>query len=222
MASVPGRSVRATVQARHEYDRPSARRCQSSDREECQMDALSDVLRAVRLTGAVFFDISALGAVGRRNAAGQSIVGTDLPGRRSSDPVSRRDDAVPAGARSTVNAPVHLTAGDIIVFPHGDAHTMCKRARHAGRAESGALSPAGQRAAAVHAVHGRVARPNRRTSCADTWAATRRPFNPLLAALPRVIHRHRSRRRSDRRASCSLRSPRQGSRDPAARRCSAT
>ena len=47
------------------------------------MDALSDVLRAVRLTGAVFFDIHASDPWVAETPPGETIVGTIFPGRPS-------------------------------------------------------------------------------------------------------------------------------------------
>ena len=44
------------------------------------MDALSDVLRAVRLTGAVFFDVHASAPWVAETPPGESIVGTIFPG----------------------------------------------------------------------------------------------------------------------------------------------
>ena len=44
------------------------------------MDALSDVLRAVRLTGAVFFDVHASEPWVAETPVGGSIVGTIFPG----------------------------------------------------------------------------------------------------------------------------------------------
>src|SRR5690348_9433402 len=87
-------------------------------------DALSDVLRAVRLTGAVFFtvDVAPPWATPVPDAAtlaplimpsAQHLISYHLV-------TSGSWWAIPAGG-----APVRLEAGDVIVFPRGVPHVMC-------------------------------------------------------------------------------------------------
>src|SRR5262245_23740957 len=87
------------------------------------MDALSDVLRAVRLTGAVFFDIHAAEPWVAETPAGDAIVGAMFPGAEHlvSYHVITHGSCW-AGALG--EPPVQLSAGDVIVFPHGDPHVM--------------------------------------------------------------------------------------------------
>src|SRR5512135_2569145 len=87
------------------------------------MDALSDVLRAVRLRGAVFFDVHASEPWVAETPAGESIVGTVFPGAEhliSYHVVTR--GSCWGGVAGEESLP--LSAGDIIVFPHGDANGM--------------------------------------------------------------------------------------------------
>ena len=87
-------------------------------------DTLSEVLRAVRLTGAVFFSVDASApwvAETRRRRARSARTSCRASSTSSSttwSPPAR------AGAGSWERSPVRLEAGDVIVFPQGDAHVM--------------------------------------------------------------------------------------------------
>lgn len=149
------------------------------------MDALSDVLRAVRLTGAVFFDVQASGPWVAETPPSEAIVGGMFPG--SEHLVSYH--VVTSGACWACvpgEEPIHLTAGDIIVLPHGDTHVMSSspgmrrtpdmslfRAPVEGQLPV-RISMGEAQGEPVHLVCGFL-------------GCDARPFNPLLTALPRVI-----------------------------------
>src|SRR5262245_18580263 len=87
------------------------------------MDALSDVLRAVRLTGAIFFDVHASEPWVAQTPEGGAIVSGMFPG--AGHLVSYH--VITSGecwVEVEGEPPLHLTAGDVVVFPHGDAHAM--------------------------------------------------------------------------------------------------
>jgi AraC-like DNA-binding protein len=150
------------------------------------MDALSDVLRAVRLTGAVFFDVKATAPFVAEAPASEAIIDKVCPGAEH----LVHYHVVTAGSLwgGVAGEPdIHLTAGDIVVFPHGDAHVLSSApgmrgaldltrfdaAQHQPRPF--ALSMGGGEAATAHFVCGFL-------------GCDARPFNPLLSALPRVMH----------------------------------
>jgi AraC-like DNA-binding protein len=149
------------------------------------MDALSDVLRAIRLTGAVFFDVRASEPWVAESPPGGTIVGSIFPG---ADHLMSYHVVTQGNAWASVNgeAPIRLSAGDIIVFPHGDPHAMSSAPglheppdlslfrRPDDRHLPFALSMGEARDEAAHIVCGFL-------------GCDARPFNPLLAALPRVI-----------------------------------
>src|SRR5690606_5995827 len=85
-----------------------------------RMDALSDVLRAVRLTGAVFFDIEAAEPWVAATPAAASIIDSVLP---SAEHLMAYHVVIRGTAWATVEGrpPLELAAGDVVVFPHGDA-----------------------------------------------------------------------------------------------------
>lgn len=150
------------------------------------MDALSDVLRRVRLTGAVFFDVQAAEPWVAETPAGQSIVGKIFPDAEHLIPyhvVTR--GACWAGVIGEDAVP--LATGGIVMFPHGDAHVVS--------------SAPGMRSAPNLALYRRPSDGRLPFSISMGSAETHhtqlvcgylacdlRPFNPLLAALPRVIH----------------------------------
>jgi len=149
------------------------------------MDALSDVLQAVRLTGAVFFDVHATEPWVAETPAGSSIVARLFPDAEHLIPYH----VVIRGAcwASLLDEPpTHLAAGDVVVFPHGDAHVISSgpgmrdapnMAIYRQPTEEQlpfALSLGDGREVQTHLVCGYL-------------ACDASPFNPLLSALPRVI-----------------------------------
>ena len=149
------------------------------------MDALSDVLRAVRLTGAIFFDIHASEPWVAETPAGGSIVDAMFPGAEhliSYHVITHGTcwAAVPG------EEPMQLKAGDIIVLPHGDTHVLSSTPgmRRSPNMELYRFPSDGQLPVSIsmgdskgepaHFVCGFL-------------GCDVRPYNPLLSALPRVI-----------------------------------
>jgi AraC-like DNA-binding protein len=149
------------------------------------MDALSDVLRAVRLTGAIFFDIHASGPWVAETPSGQAIVDAMFPG---SEHLICYHVITQGSCWACIpgEPPTLLSAGDIIVLPHGDTHVLSStpglrrtpdmtlyRMPVDGKLPV-SISMGDPQGAAVHFVCGFL-------------GCDARPFNPLLTALPRVI-----------------------------------
>jgi AraC-like DNA-binding protein len=149
------------------------------------MDALSDVLRAVRLTGAIFFDIQASEPWVAETPSGQAIVDAMFPG---SEHLICYHVITQGSCWVCIpgEPPTLLAAGDIIVLPHGDTHVLSStpglrrtpdmtlyRMPVDGRLPV-SISMGDPQGAAVHFVCGFL-------------GCDARPFNPLLTALPRVI-----------------------------------
>jgi AraC-like DNA-binding protein len=146
---------------------------------------LSDLLRTVRLTGAVYFRV----AGGTPWAAEQPPQAAVLP---KVFPGADRLIAYHAVTEGRCfggivgDAPVALDAGEIIVFPHGDPHVMSSvpgmRAAPA-TPKKFATAAAGPLPYFVSYGDGAV---SARLVC-GFLAYSARPFNPLLESLPRVI-----------------------------------
>ncbi len=150
------------------------------------MDALSDVLRAVRLTGAIFFDVHASEPWVAETPPGQSIVGKIFPGADHLIPYH----VITGGtcwASLIGEAAVHLSSGDIVVFPHGDAHVVSSEPgmRSAPNMELYRRPSDGQLPFSI-SMGSSTTQPAQ--IVCGYLACDSRPFNPLLAALPRVIH----------------------------------
>jgi AraC-like DNA-binding protein len=151
------------------------------------MDALSDVLRAVRLSGAFFFDVHARAPWVAETPPGNSVVDAMFPG---SDHLISYHLLIEGSCWLELEGekPLLLNAGDIIVLPHGDTHVLCteigmrKSAQMSmyRRPESGGLMPTKIQVGTdtgtpAHFVCGFL-------------GCDSRPYNPLLTALPRMIH----------------------------------
>jgi AraC-like DNA-binding protein len=149
------------------------------------VDALSGVLDAVRLTGAIFFDIRASEPWVAETPPGEAIVGAMFPG--SEHMVSYH--VITHGqcwAAVPGEEPMLLAAGDVIVLPHGHTHVL---ASAPGLRRSPDMSlyrwPAdGQLPISISV--GESENEAARFVCGFLGCDTR-PYNPLLAALPRVI-----------------------------------
>ena len=149
-------------------------------------DALSDVLRAVRLTGGVFFTVDASAPWVAETPDG-SKVGPHL--LFSAEHVIDYHLVTRGSCWGGLvgEPPVRLDAGDIIVFPQGDAHTMASAPGMRGNPELGVRSLQGQSQlpVALTILGGGT---ERAELVCGFLGCDARPFNPLLAALPRVIH----------------------------------
>jgi AraC-like DNA-binding protein len=150
------------------------------------MDALSDVLRAVRLTGAIFFDVHASEPWVAETPPGASIVGSIFPGGEhliSYHVITQGTCWASVGAEP----PIRVSAGDIVVFPHGDPHAMSSAPGLRATADIALYRrPRDGQLPFTIAVGGSDV-DSARFVC-GFLACDARPFNPLLSALPRVIH----------------------------------
>src|SRR5262245_35772369 len=98
------------------------------------MDALSDVLRAVRLTGAIFFDLHVSAPWVAETPTGSSIVRSIFPSADHLIPYH----VVTRGAcwaRLVDGSAVRLEQGDVVMFPHGDAHVISSAPGMRGKAD---------------------------------------------------------------------------------------
>jgi len=167
------------------------------------MDALSDVLRAVRLSGAVFFDIHAAEPWVAETPLGRSVVHAMFPG---SEHMISYHVILEGSCWALVEGepPVQLSAGDVIVFPHGDTHvltstpgmrkkpnmSMYRRPTEGHLPFTISMGPMPHEAKAAAANRAGdpalESQPQARFVC-GFLGCDARPFNPLLHALPRVM-----------------------------------
>ena len=150
------------------------------------MDALSDVLRAVRLSGAIFFDVCASEPWVAETPAGRSIVGKMFPG---ADHLISYHVITQGGCWASVDGepPMHLSAGDVVVFPHGDAHAMSSAPGLRNPPNLALYKRPNDGQLPFTMTVGTTGQDSARFVC-GFLGCDARPFNPLLDALPRAIH----------------------------------
>lgn len=150
------------------------------------MDTLSDVLRAVRLTGAAFLELETCVPWVAEAPAPPELGRHFLPGAEH----VIEYHAVNSGrcwAGLWGEAQVELNEGDIIVFPHGDPHVLSNPPGLRGGPEFAALKAAGRAALPIPVTLGGQGGERAEVVC-GFLGCDARPFNPLISALPRVIH----------------------------------
>jgi AraC-like DNA-binding protein len=149
------------------------------------MDALSDVLRAVRLTGAVFFDIHACEPWVAQTPSGSSIVRRIFPQAEHLIPYH----AIIRGscwAGVLGQQPLHLTDGDFILFPAGHAHVLSSAPGMHSAPDRGLYRQPTQGQLPFSISLGTAPSAGAHIIC-GYLGCDARPYNPLLAALPNAI-----------------------------------
>jgi AraC-like DNA-binding protein len=160
-------------------------------------DVLSDLLRSVRLRGAVFYYVSCRDQWSAEGPYAPEIADAVMPG--CEHVMAYHMIAKGSGwAAVAGQAPVKLATGDIVMFPQGDRHVLSSApnvapqrldaewvystrkapkplpiAYHHGVVDPGAATPVD--GASTIAVCG-------------FFGCDLRPFNPLLASLPHMLH----------------------------------
>jgi AraC-like DNA-binding protein len=148
-------------------------------------DVLSDVLRAVRLTGAVYFSVDASAPFAAEALPARDVAPYVMPG-------AEHVMEYHLVSRGTVwggivgEEPQRLEEGDIIVFPQGDPHVMSSHPgiRGTQSLETYRRHPGTQLPFILHEEGG--GGPRTELVC-GFLSCDRRPFNPLLATLPRTL-----------------------------------
>jgi AraC-like DNA-binding protein len=160
-------------------------------------DALSDLLRSVRVRGAVFYYVSCRDKWAAEAPPAKEIAEAVLPG---CEHVMEYHMIAKGSGWAAIEgqSPVRLEVGDVVIFPQGDQHILSSApgvephrrnadwvfsirndpkpipiAYHHGVVEPGAPMPA--KDADMVAVCGFL-------------GCDLKPFNPLIAALPRILH----------------------------------
>lgn len=147
-------------------------------------DVLSDVLRAVRLTGAVYFDFELSSPWVAQAPPASEIAATVMPGAERV--IEYHLMARGSGwAELAGHQPIRLAAGDILLFPQGDPHTLSSAP---GMRATPDLKMFARPATLPLAYEFGGGGPDRARIVCCFLGCDERPFNPLLAALPDVIH----------------------------------
>lgn len=158
-------------------------------------DTLSDVLRSVRLRGALYFHVSATRDWAAEAPAAREIAAAVMPGAEH----VMEFHVVLAGAcwaAAVDGEPVHLAAGDLVIFPHGDPHVVSSAPgmRAPANAQGYFERQREPRPFTLHLDASEVRPGTAPAGTGDTvlvcgfLGCDLRPFNPLIAALPRLLH----------------------------------
>jgi AraC-like DNA-binding protein len=148
-------------------------------------DPLTDVLASVRLTGAVFFAIEGTSPWVAEAPPASAISGRVMP---EVDHVLEFHAVTRGHCLGGIlgQEPMRLEAGDVICFPHGDPHVMSSA--------PGLRAPPNDLSVYERTAVGRLpfpvklgAGPAEVHVVCGFLGCDARPFNPLLASLPRVL-----------------------------------
>jgi AraC-like DNA-binding protein len=146
------------------------------------------VLSAVRLTGALFFDVAARAPWVAEAPAAKLLGPLVLPG---SQHVIEYHVVTEGSCWASLidDSPIPLERGDIVVFPQGDAHVMSSAPGMRGPPELEQYAIANGRSLPITVNLGEGG-PSAHVVC-GFLGCDATPFNPLLATLPRLIRLRR-------------------------------
>jgi len=148
-------------------------------------DVLSDVLRAVRLTGAVYFDFELSSPWVAQAPPSAEIASIVMPGAQR---VIEYHLIARGACWGQVDGqePIRLHEGDLIGFPKGDGHTISSGPGMQAVPDLAMFARPTTPLPLVYEIGGGGLERTRLICC--FLGLDERPFNPLLAALPSVIH----------------------------------
>jgi AraC-like DNA-binding protein len=148
-------------------------------------DVLSDVLRAIRLTGAVYYDFELSDPWVAEAPSSSELASTVMPGaqRLIEYHVIARGSA---WGHAVGEEPIRLREGDIIVFPQGDRHVLSSAPGMRAQPSMPVAPHPGAPLPWVYEMGG-GGQERSRVVC-GFLGCDDKPFNPLLSALPRTIH----------------------------------
>jgi AraC-like DNA-binding protein len=151
------------------------------------VDVLSDVLRAVRLTGAVFFDVEACEPFVATTPAAEKLVASVMP---EAEHLIMFHAITSGGCWAELEdgsaPPVRLAAGDIVVVAKGDQHVLCSTPGMRAEANLNMYFRPTDRQLPFEIRPPESGGARTRFAC-GYLGCDARPFNPVLQALPRIL-----------------------------------
>ena len=158
-------------------------------------DILSDVLRSVRLRGALYYYVSGVRSWVAEAPAARDIAAAVMPG---SEHVMEYHVLTGGTCWAAVvgEPPLRLEAGDIVLFPHGDPHVVSSAVGMRAPPDArGYFERKEKRAPFILHLDAREVQvglvaddPRNTTLVCGFLGCDLRPFNPLIASLPRLMH----------------------------------
>lgn len=160
-------------------------------------DTLSDLLRSVRLRGAVFYYVNYRGEWSAEASSAQEIAQAVLPG---CEHVMEYHMIAKGAGWAAVSGlpPVRVAIGDVVMFPQGDRHVISSAPGlapelrppewvFATRHEPKPMPVSVKDGVTTAGVRVPVEEAETILVC-GFLGCDLRPFNPLVAALPRILH----------------------------------
>jgi AraC-like DNA-binding protein len=165
----------------------------AAPRCDVEVDVLSDVLRTIKLTGALFFPFEASSPWADEIPAATGLVSSILPGAQHV--VSYHILSHGTCWVTLAGGPVaRLERGDIVVVPHGEAYVMSSASGMRSEMPADAVLAFFRQMATGSApamvIEGGGG-PERTELVCGFLGCDVRPFNPVLEALPRLVHLRR-------------------------------
>jgi AraC-like DNA-binding protein len=153
------------------------------------MDVLSDVLRAVRLTGAIFFDMNFVPPFVGESPPVSEIAGSVMPDAEHVISfhmlLAGRCFAEIIGADLP---PVRLQPGDVVIFPMGDPNVMTSKPGLRNTPDLANYYRPLDRQLPFVPNRAQRGQPGESRFLCGYFGCDARPFNPLLDALPRLLY----------------------------------
>lgn len=152
-------------------------------------EVLSDVLRTVRLTGAIFFDVTSRAPWVAEAPPTADLAEMVMPGAEHVIEYHVVLSGVCWAARSSGDnePPVRLEPGSIVIFPHGHGHVLSSAPGMRARPEMDLYRLPGDDERLPHVLRKDEGDEETQLIC-GFLGCDRRPFNPLIEALPPMIH----------------------------------
>jgi AraC-like DNA-binding protein len=157
------------------------------------VDTLSDVLQAVRLKSAVFFDVDTTAPWVAEAPPARVIASAVMP---ESEHVIEYHVVTGGSCWASVIGydiePVRLSAGDVVAFPQGDAHVLSSAPGMRGETDLAVFNRPDDTSQLPLLLNLDGGSADRAHLVCGFLGCDSRPFNPLLESLPRILHSHGS------------------------------
>jgi AraC-like DNA-binding protein len=152
-------------------------------------DILSDVLRAVRLSGAIFFEVDASSPWAAEAPPARQLAALVMPGAQHVIEYHVvTDGCCWAALVDTDSDPVLLAPGSVVVFPHGDPHVLSSAPGMRAKPEMGLYRRPAEGEALPFYLEQHGGGPERASLICGFLSCDVLPFNPLIGSLPRRLH----------------------------------
>ena len=152
------------------------------------MDVLSEVLRTIRLTGAVYFDVRLKASWATETPDIETICSKVMPEFEHVIAFHiMLEGACWAQLGNESAPPVRLEAGDVVLFPQGDSHFLASEAGKRSKPDLSLYYRPTDHPLPFTVNETEGSGEEARFTC-GYLGCDARPFNPILNALPAMVH----------------------------------